>query len=229
MPSSSPISSPIPFSLWPFSSLLAFFSSPAFSASLLAVSSLPTPSSRLSFAGAARLPLHPAPDPLRTPCVAARRRTPAARQARPQLPVAKQRCAGASRNSAVRRHCRRAHPVRSASSICTDIIFGKDSGIFADPSTYDLQRRRAPVEITSSRETCGIGVWLGIRLCLHSYAASGKAVLGEGIRSKTDDEMNAWLLDRCTAYRFVSHSVSVICGKPSRQISKKSATSRTLD
>jgi hypothetical protein len=43
------------------------------------------------------------------------------------------------------------------------------------------QRRRAPVEITSSRETCDIGVWSGIRLCLHPALASRKAVLGGAI------------------------------------------------
>ena len=51
----------------------------------------------------------------------------------------------------------------------------------------NVQRRRAPVEITSSRETFGIGVWSVIRLCLHSRAASRKVVLGGGILSIGQD------------------------------------------
>ena len=45
----------------------------------------------------------------------------------------------------------------------------------------NVQRRRAPVEITSRRETFELGVWSVIRLCLHPHAASRKTVLGGGI------------------------------------------------
>jgi hypothetical protein len=45
----------------------------------------------------------------------------------------------------------------------------------------NVQRRRAPVEITSRRETFELGVWSVIRLCLHPHAASCKTVLGGGI------------------------------------------------
>jgi hypothetical protein len=44
-----------------------------------------------------------------------------------------------------------------------------------------IQRRRAPVDITSMRETFDIGVWSVIRLCLHPHAPSHKAVLAGGI------------------------------------------------
>ena len=47
-----------------------------------------------------------------------------------------------------------------------------------------VQRRRAPVEITSSRETLGIGVWSVIRLCLHLPTHSARRPPPEGYVSR---------------------------------------------
>jgi len=43
------------------------------------------------------------------------------------IPVAWRRCPNASRDSALWRHRRHTHPIRFASPLCTDMIFGKDT------------------------------------------------------------------------------------------------------
>src|SRR5262249_40945678 len=70
----------------------------------------------------------------------------------------------------------------------------------------------------SSRETCEIGVWSVIRLCLHPALASRKAVLGGAIRktrgssasSRSDAEYGRWPdLRITTSALFVSWTAAI--------------------
>ena len=80
----------------------------------------------------------------------------------------------------------------------------------------DAQRRRAPVEITSRRETFEPGVWSVIRLCLHPYAASRKTILGGGIRFNGQCRRTLRISPRREAYQMARRKRD--CVKVQRQL-----------